>query len=324
MRDVWQPAFIFCVCASVPLAAHASFQDFVRHLQTEATERGLDATLIPQSFNNNIQPVQRAVQKSQNQPEVKYSFRRYQNALVSAARIRNGQQALAQNKDQFQNVAAKYGIPQEIIAALWGIESHYGTHKGTFPILPSLATLAYDSHRQDFFRREFFHALEIVDAGHISLSQFTGSWAGAMGQNQFIPSSYKHYAVDGDNDNKVDIWQNTADVLASTANYLKENGWHTSEPVAQRVILTKYLPGDLKLSRRGLSATQPLKHWLALGTEPTQPLNLPLDAPTRLFLPEGPQEKAYLVFNNFNTIMRWNNSSHFAFAVYNLAEALAS
>ncbi len=310
--------------AMLPVAGHASFQDFVENLAAEAKERGLNATLISQAFGQKIEPVTRAVTKSQNQPEVKYSFKRYQASLVSPRRIRNGQAALAENKALFQAVARQYGVPPHIMAALWGIESHYGTYKGNFPILPSLATLAYNSHRQDFFRKEFFHALKIVDAGHIQLPDFTGSWAGAMGQNQFMPSSYHHYATDGNNDGKIDIWQNTADVLASTANYLKQNGWQTGQPVAQRVILNQFLPADLKLSSRGLTTTKPLSAWQKMGVTPLRTLNIAADTPARLFLPEGPQEKAYLVFHNFNTIMRWNNSSHFAFAVYQLAEALAS
>ncbi len=311
---------IFFVLA---LPVHASFEDFVGELKAEASKKGMDPAIIDQAFNGDIKPINKAVSKSKKQPEFSFTFNRYLTGMLSKSRIEGGRERILKYTDEMAVMEKKYGIPRGVLTALWGVESHYGIHMGKFPVIPSLATLAYKSHRKEFFKKEFFNALKIVNEGHIPLNDFKGSWAGAMGQCQFMPSSFLSYAVDGNGDGKKDIWQTAPDVLASSANYLKKNGWKAGQRWGQRVVLTKYLPAGLKLNKHKLSQYKTMKEWKKLGISNITGEKLPKStSKARLFLPQGPSKKAYLVYDNFDVIMRWNHSSAFAFSVLSLADIL--
>ncbi|MDD9919336.1 MAG: lytic murein transglycosylase [Alphaproteobacteria bacterium] len=301
--------------------AYSNYQDFLQGLRAETLSRGLDASLFDTALKDQPEPIKKAIKKSKNQPEFSYTFNRYLKSMHAASRVNGGFKQLKDHALPLAAAEEKYGVPKEVITSLWGVESLYGKLMGDFPILPSLATLAYQSHRKQFFREEFFRALKIVGEGHIGLEDFKGSWAGAMGQCQFMPSSFLNYATDGDGDGRKDIWQTPADVVASAANYLKRRGWKEGESWGQRIVLTKYLPGDMKFNRHQLSQPTSVTAWQALGVIPTTGQKLPVGATqARLFLPEGPSQKAYLVYNNFNVIMKWNISSAFAFSVLTLAD----
>ena len=205
------------------------------------------------------------------------------------------------------------------IVALWGIETNFGQLTGGFEVIPALVTLAHDGRRSEYFRKELLNALKIVDQGHIPLSRFTGSWAGAMGQCQFMPSSFLAFAADHDGDGHKDIWQNRADVFASIANYLKGHNWESNRAWGRKVRLPQGF--DVKLA--SLENKKSLSDWKKLGVTASNGAALPqmaLDA--ALVLPDGPSGPAYLVYDNFTRIMSWNRSTFFALAVGELADRI--
>lgn len=299
-----------------------TFQQFISGLKEEAISKGISKNLVEEAFANVKEPKPKVSEKLKNQPESTFSFSAYTSRLASDKRASLGAQNYQQNQEELEKIANEYGVPATVLVALWGVESYFGKLPGKFQIIPSLTTLAYNSHRPQFFRKELMAALKIVEEGHTTLENLTGSWAGAMGQCQFMPSSFLHYAADGNADGKKDIWKTKADVFASSANYLKKHGWKKDELWGQRVILGKKLPA-IKLTGRGLSQEKPMEYWQSLGIYPAKKggfNNTPKTA--RLFLPEGPSKKAYLIHHNFNVIMRWNNASYFAFSVLTLADKI--
>ena len=228
-----------------------------------------------------------------------------------------GRKAYQKNKQILEEVGQQYGVNPCFIVSFWGMETSYGTYMGNFPVIKALATLAYDSKRQNFFRKELFLALGILNGGHVSLADFKGEWAGASGQPQFLPSSWVKYAVDYDGDGRKDIWKSKPDVFASIANYMKKNGWKTGEPWAVQVNLPKQF--DMKLE--GKNNMKSVSEWSKLGvlTESGQPLpyqNLqasiiqPLGGPT------------FLAFPNYKMILRYNNSIYYAGAIGYMADTI--
>jgi membrane-bound lytic murein transglycosylase B len=317
-------ALTFCLLTLPAYAVESDFSKFVEELRSEAQRNGISTNIIDQALPKDLAVITKLIERSKpkNQTQSKLSFSEYLSRLVSDTRIANGKNHYATYQEILQRISNEYGIPAEVIVALWGIESAYGSSMGTYDIVPSLATLAYGSHRKGFFRKELFNALQILQEGHITPDKLKGSWAGAMGQCQFMPSSFIDMAADGDGDGKKDIWANKSDVFASAANYLKTKGWKTGEAWGQRVILTKYLPADLEINKQGLTNKFSINKWKELGVMPKHGYNDYKSNSGRLFVPEGPSEKAYLVYNNFKTIMRWNNSTSFAFSVLTLAEKI--
>lgn len=318
----------FCLIFTHPTWANEAtdFKKFIQEIKREALTKGISSGVIEHALPENAKVITKLLERSKpsNQTQNKLTFKRYQELLISDTRTRNGINNYIENAEKLEDIAEEYGIPPEVIVALWGIESSYGTRMGNNQIIPSLVTLAYGSHRKAFFRKELFHALRILDEGHTSYEEFKGSWAGAFGQCQFMPSSFTELAADGDGDNKKDIWSNKADVFASAANYLKKRGWKTGQEWGQRVILTKFLPADLKVNKKGLSEVFPINEWKTLGAKPLKGYNHYKGQKARLFIPNGTTGKAYLVYNNFDVIMKWNSSTSFAFAVLSLAEKIAS
>ena len=314
---------IFSLIALLPLAATAeSYDDFIIGLEKEMVEKGLDPQILRNALGDMPAPNKKVLQKLVKQPESTFSFQKYFSRMVSQPRTAKGRERYQKHQTELQEISKKYGIPAETIVALWGVETYYGKYTGGFQVIPSLVTVAYDSHRKDFFRRELFHALKIIQDGHVTADGFKGSWAGATGQCQFMPSSFMSYAVDGDGDGKKDIWTTEKDVFASAANYLKRHGWDASQKWGQRVVLSKILP-PIKFSKRDLSDKKTVAEWQQLGVNAAQGGYEDTSRLARLFLPEGPSGKAYLVYNNFEVIMKWNRSSYFAFSVLMLSDAIA-
>lgn len=227
----------------------------------------------------------------------------------------------SQYRNELEQAAQKYGVPPHYIVALWGIETSYGNNTGGFKVVPALATLAYDGRRSEFFRGELMNALKILQEGHIAPSEMKGSWAGAMGQNQFMPSSFNAYAVDGNGDGRRDIWTTLPDVFASSANYLSKHGWDNEQRWGRQVSL----PSGFSKSMADLDVKKSLSEWSRLGVKLTTGGNIPTspDLQASIVAPDGLDGPAFLVYDNYRVIMRWNKSTYFATSVGLLADAIA-
>jgi membrane-bound lytic murein transglycosylase B len=227
---------------------------------------------------------------------------------------------LAENRELLERIEQKYGVPGRFIVALWGIESDFGRNTGGFSVIQALATLAYDDRRAAYFRRELLSALQILDQGHITPAAMRGSWAGAMGQAQFMPSTFLSAAVDFDGDGKRDIWTNKADVFASAAQLLAKNGWAADQTWGRPV----KLPDNFNMSLAGLNTQKPIGEWQAVGVRRPDGTDLPTrQLQSSIVLPQaGSKAPAYLVYNNYRSLLRWNNAALFAVAVGTLADRL--
>ena len=217
-------------------------------------------------------------------------------------------------------IGRKYGIPPRFLVALWGLETNFGDYTGDYRVIDVLATLAYDERRGPMFRRQLFAALRIVDQGHQPPSQMLGSWAGAMGQVQFMPTTFLDYAVDHDGDGRKDVWTSLPDAFASAAHYLERSGWKTGETWGRQVRLPKTLARDRALLERNKTLAQ----WQALGVRRSDGSDLPrVDLQGSIVLPSSNPADAYLVYHNFNVLLRWNNSKFFGISVGSLADELS-
>ena len=241
--------------------------------------------------------------------------------IVNPTRIKKGREMMRRYQRELDAVEAQYGVPKQFIVALWGIETNYGSNTGGFKVVPALATLAWEGRRATFFKKELMNALKIIDAGHISAGSMKGSWAGAMGQNQFMPSSFNAYAVDQNGDGRRDIWSTKMDVFGSSANYLKKNGWNSGERWGRRV----QLPASFPKSLIGPKIKKPLSEWASMGVRKLDSTALPGEnMMASIVAPDGVDGEAYIVYNNYQTIMDWNRSTYFATSVGLLADQIAS
>src|SRR3989441_9795661 len=257
---------LVCVCwglvvqGEFGMAQQRDFATWLQELRTEAVALGIRPQTLDTALTG-LRPLMRVLELDRKQPEDTLSYAQYLERTLPAARVQKGLRLLNEHRALLQDIGAEYDVPPGIIVALWGMETDFGRATGNFSVLASLATLAYDGRRSAFFRRELLEALKIVDAGHVRPEAMTGSWAGAMGQNQFMPSSFMQYAVDYDGDGRRDIWTTVADVFASTANYLASSGWRRGEPWGQRVVL----PADFDVAAHGAQLSKTLADWQALG-----------------------------------------------------------
>ncbi|MCI5211736.1 MAG: lytic murein transglycosylase, partial [Candidatus Electrothrix sp. ATG2] len=216
----------------------SSFKEWLSSFKKEAKRKGVSRNAVDAAFNN-VQLIDKVVEFDRKQKEYSLSFTNYISNSISISRIKRGKRKMKENAKILQRIQTKYGIPPEILVALWGLESDFGGFTGNFSTVNTLATLAYDGRRRNFFTNELFCALAMLDSGNITVQEMTGSWAGAMGQPQFMPSTFYYYAVDGNGDGKKDLWENTNDVLSSAANYLSQSQWKTGEKWGVEVILPK-------------------------------------------------------------------------------------
>ncbi len=297
-------------------AEASDFQSWVRHFRNEAVSRGVDAQIYDQAFRN-VQPVHRAIELDRKQPErTKMGFSKYLSNVMNQARIDNGRAGLENNRGLLNSVQSRYGVPAEIIVALWGVETSYGKNTGGFDLISVLATLAWDGRRADFFKNELVKALLILQGNHISRENFKGSWAGAMGQNQFMPSSWHRYAVDFNGDGHKDIWTTRADIFGSSANYLSQNGWNPSLKWGWTV----EIPNGMSMNKQRMSYLE----WLQAGVRfkgATPPI--PSNTSLMMVVPDDGAGRAYLVTRNFDVIMSWNKSIYFALTVGLLSDFVA-
>jgi membrane-bound lytic murein transglycosylase B len=300
-------------------AADTDFATWLKAFRTDAEGQGISARTLNLALAN-IEPIPHVIELDHKQPEFTLTFADYIAHVVPEARVERGRELLQENRALLEKIAAKYNVQPQYIVALWGIESDYGRITGDFPVIPSLATLAYDGRRSAYFRGELIAALRILDRGLIDLDTMRGSWAGAMGQSQFMPSSYLHYAVDFEGKGHRDIWHDSADVFASTANYLSQLGWKGGETWGHEV----QLPPNFDSKLADLGVRKPALEWEGLGVHRMDGGPLPDPArPASVVLPGGEGGPAYLVYDNYRTIMKWNHSTYFATAVGLLADRIA-
>lgn len=297
--------------------AHAnpqSFEQWLRQVKVEAQQRGI-APLVFDEAMVGVQPIPRVLELDSSQPEFTMTFDRYVELVVSPARIEQGKKLFKQHRVLLQQVAQQYNVPPNLIVALWGVESNYGQRQGDYSVIAALATLAYDGRRAGYFRTELFNALRIVNDGHIRASEMKGSWAGAMGQSQFMPSSYLKLAVDQDGDGRRDIWASLPDVFGSVANYMHKVGWKDGQLWGREVSAPAHLPlAKLYGSKR--TVTQ----WRKLGLRKSDGTHLPTSEIRAELVHGGDSNRYFLAYDNFRTIMAWNNSRFFALAVGLLAD----
>jgi membrane-bound lytic murein transglycosylase B len=303
---------------SLDVPPNPDFSAWLREVRDEARRNGIRETTLEKAFNN-LQPIPRVLELDRNQPEFKLTYRQYMERVVPQARVEKGRKMLAENRALIEPIARKYGVPANYLVAFWGVETDFGRVTGGFQVIPALATLAHDGRRSAFFRKELMFALQIVDEGNVTPDKMTGSWAGAMGQCQFMPSSFVRFAVDANGDGRKDLWTDKGDVFASAANYLGQSGWKGSESWGRAVTLPKTF--DRKL---GGDARRTFKTWAALGVRDAQGKPLPpSDQSAALIIPDIDETAAFLVTDNYFTILKWNRSTFYALAVGQLADALA-
>jgi membrane-bound lytic murein transglycosylase B len=314
-------ALLVCVLVALHGSASAqsgSFDDWLLQFRQEAAAEGISAAALEKALDG-VQPIPRVIELDQRQPEGRLTFRDYNQRVLSPTRIERGRQLLRAHRGLLDRVAADYGVQPRFIVALWGIESTYGTFTGEYPVIGALATLAYDGRRASFFRKELLQALRIVDQGDVEPAQMMGSWAGAMGQSQFMPSSYLAHAVDYDRDGRRDIWTSPPDVFASIANYLAKAGWNARHTWGRQVQLSDHSAAEAA----GLEVVKPLPEWHALGVKRSNGSDLPLVAlDASLLRTDDGQGPAYLVYNNFRVLMAWNRSTYFALTVGELSDLI--
>ena len=300
--------------------ADDAFDHWLEEVRIDALKAGISQSTIDVALAN-VQLREKVVKLDRNQPEFKMTYPIYLKKVVTGGRISQGQKLWQQHKEILQEIGAHYGVQPRFIVALWGIESGFGRFTGGFSVINALATMAYDGRRAAFFRKELLEALKIIDEGHISASAMKGSWAGAMGQCQFMPSSFRAYAEDWNKDGKTDIWGDKADVFASIANYLRQAGWRDDLTWGRQVRLPAGFDGK-SLAENKVKKT--MDDWRALGI--TNPDGSPLPArnlTSRLVLPDGDAGMAFIVYANFDATLRWNRSNYFALAVGALSDGMA-
>ena len=295
------------------------FSACVSGLQSRALEQGVDRSLVSNALGAvEFQP--RVIELDRAQPEFRQSFSAYLRARISEARVRKGRQLLARHRDLLDRLTREYGIPGRYLVSFWGMETNFGSYLGTMPTLDSLATLACDPRRSGFFADELITALKLLERERLTPETMRGSWAGAMGHTQFMPSAYIRHAVDGDGDGTIDLWNSEVDALTSAANYLAALGWQRGERWGREV----RLPDDFPFQRSGLRNRAPLAGWRELGVRRAdgQPLP-PADMQGSVIVPMGHRGPAFLVYDNFAIIMKWNRSQAYAIAVGHLADRIA-
>lgn len=295
------------------------FARWVEGFLATARAAGMGEATLHAAFDG-VRYLPRVVALDRAQPEFTRTVWDYLDNTVSPQRIRLGQDKLLQIRAEADAAVARYGVPATILAAIWGMESNYGSNYGNIPTIDALATLGFEGRRADWARGQLLAALQILQNGDIDRAHMVGSWAGAMGQTQFLPSNFLAYAVDADGDGKRDIWGSMADVMASTAYFLARSGWQADQPWGTEV----QLPPGFDVARADTTVRQSPEQWAAEGVRPMDGASLPTLADADLLLPAGARGPAFLVGPNFRALLRYNNSTSYALAVSLLAQRLGN
>ena len=311
-------AFMLTFAPSISSASE-SFKTWQSEFRVEALSKGISANVFDEAFAG-VQPIERVIELDRSQPEFTMTLETYLLKVVSETRIKKAQKKLTEHKLILDEISEKFGVQPRFIVALWGIETNFGQHTGGFSVIAALATLAYDGRRSAYFRGELLNALQIIEEGHISSDNMKGSWAGAMGQSQFMPSSFLSYAYDYDRDGRRDIWTTRNDVFASIANYLSAVGWRDDITWGREVSVPSTL--DVK-GLYNKKTVKKMSEWQSLGIRLTNGSNLPKrNIKSRLVLPDRGQGRAFLAYANYDNILKWNRSNFFAIAVGSLADQI--
>jgi membrane-bound lytic murein transglycosylase B len=313
--------FASLLLVSAPAAAE-TFPQFLTQLEAQAVKTGLPRDFVSMQLQG-LEPHQRIIELDRQQagPGTRAPWPVYRDRVITKARINKGRALMAEHSALLHKIGRHYGVPPQYIVALWGLETSYGANTGGFDVVQALATLAWEGRRREMFTDETLNALKILYEGHIPRKSFKGSWAGAMGQCQFMPSSFFKFAQDWTGDGHKDIWTAKADVFASTANYLHTEGWEDNIRWGRRVKLTKPVPSSMI----GLESRATLATWANYGVIGANGAALPLEnIEASLLAPDGLDGEIFLVYMNFRTIMKWNRSTNFALSVGHLADHIAS
>ena len=313
------PVKIIDTALPAPLITEAEFSACINTFSEKAKSAGISANTINNSLaKTRLNP--RVLELDRQQPEFSTTFADYFNRRVTEQRIQQGQALFIKHRELLDRVAKQYGVPANYLLSFWGLETNFGSNFGNISVVNSLASLACDKRRSAFFTTELIAALRILDEGAIAPDKMVGSWAGAMGHVQFMPSAFLQYAVDYDGDLKRDLWNSTPDAMASAANFLRGLGWQANTSWGREVKLQSNFP----FLEAGLKNTKSLAEWSKFGVKSADNSPLPhTDEMASLLVPAGYQGPAFLVYQNFNVIMRWNRAEFYALAVGHLADRIA-
>ncbi|MGS0706830.1 lytic murein transglycosylase [Acinetobacter sp. ANC 3781] len=318
-----QPVTTTSTTSSTPVfSAQNNFQQCIANLRTQALTSGVSASTYDR-YTQNLMPDYSVIEKLNYQPEFSTPIWDYLSGLVDEERVQLGRQKLAQHREVLNRVAAAYGVPAETVVAVWGVESNFGDISGSYPLLQALGTLSCEGRRQSYFRGEFFTTMRILQRGDLTEQQMKGSWAGAFGHTQFMPSTYEELAVDFDGDGRRDLVSSTTDALASTANFLKKRGWQTGMPWGFEV----RIPEGMSINGEGRRNKKSLSSWVNRGVvradgSPLIQGNLSDSSAAGLMAPAGANGPVFLVFKNFDAIYSYNAAESYALAIAHLSDRL--
>jgi membrane-bound lytic murein transglycosylase B len=332
-----QVAAVATAATALPAQAEVnkgSFEKYAASLKQEALQKGYSKTLVNDVFAS-LKHYQSAVVADKKQPEFTETLDTYLPKRISKQRISLARKYYKENQQELEAIGKKYGVQPRFIVALWGLESSFGKIMGNYSVPSALATMAYDGRREAFFKSEFFLALDILQQGHVKLADMKGSWAGAMGQSQFMPSAFMSYAQDGDGDGHINIWQSRSDAFASIANYLKTRGWDDSQTWGREVKVPKNFDFSYVIPKGSKDRTQWLQWWAkserslaawqTLGVRTTEGKALPTrDLKAALVMPDDEHGRVYLAYSNYQTLMHWNRSYYFVTSVGYLADLIVA
>ena len=317
-------ALIVLILSPYKVTAKENIDTWLQELRVEALGKGIRKDTFEKAFKG-FKPIARIIELDRRQPEFTLTFSKYLSKVIPNSRVKRGKEKYLENKKLLDKIAKKYGVQPRFIMAFWGVETSFGRHFGGFSVVHSLATLAFDGRRSKFFRGELFRALRILNQGHISHDQMKGSWAGAMGNFQFMPSSFENFAVDYDGDGKRDIWNNKGDAFASAANYLSKSGWKSDQTWGRAIKLPENFDRSLVTKKE----KKPNKEWQKLGVRRIDGGDLPqrnLQASIVIAMNKktGELGQAFIVYSNYNVTLKWNRSTFFAIAVGLLADRIGN
>ena len=296
--------------------AEIAFDKWLEDFKREAITKGISQSTL--EVLKNAKPIKKTIKLDRNQPEFKLTFEDYKKRIVSDYRINKAKKEFIKNKDLLDKISKKYNVQSRYIISLWAIESNFGNNMGNFNLFHTLASLAYDGRRSKYFRSELISALKIIENEMVDFHNIKSGWAGALGQCQFMPSSYLKFAVDENKDGKIDIWNTKEDVFGSIANYLSKNGWK-GNLIWGRSVSTKKVKNILNYNMKN----KKINDWSKIGIKKIDGSNLPLvNINAKLLIVDKMRKNSFLVYNNFETLLKWNRSNYFALSVGLLSDKI--